>query len=97
MYEGWYRNDIEETHVTFFKYHYSPDTFFDDEATEEYTAYQFDVWGIDKNEVEKVEKQLRKILKSNEFEWLEGNVNFETDTKLYHYSDRFNINIDITD
>lgn len=97
VYSGWYRKDISETHVTFLKYHYSPDTFLDDEATEEYMAFQFDFWGTNKDEVEKTEKKVRKILKANNFEWLEGNVDFETDTEIYHYSDRFSTNIEVGD
>lgn len=95
VYAGWYREELSETHVTFMKYYYSPSTFLDDEATEIYFAYQFDVWGTDKDEVESIEKQVRKILIKNDFEWLDGKGEFETETGLYHNSNRFNTNIEI--
>lgn len=99
VYEGWYREDVKQTHVTFMKYYYADDGFQDDVASEEYQAYQFDVWGTDKAEVETTEKKVRKILKKNEFIWLEGNVDIETDRDepLYHYSDRFSINFEVED
>ncbi len=90
VYEGWYRNDINETHVTFFTYHTAPENFSDNDFESINNSVQVDVWGTDIDDVRKTEKQIIKLLKENGFIWIEGNRDFETDTKLYHYANRFN-------
>jgi len=95
VYEGWYREDINSTHTTFLIYYCSPDNFADDDYSEEYYAIQIDTWGTDKDEVEKQYEKVKKLFKDNDFLWLESNRDYENDTKIYHYSDRFNTNIEV--
>lgn len=89
VYEGWYRKDIKEAHVTFLIYQQKPENFSscDNESINDFI--QVDVWGTDKDEVRNVENQVKILLKENEFMWIEGNRDFETDTLIQHNSLRF--------
>ncbi|WP_252247134.1 hypothetical protein [Clostridium sp. ZBS4] len=97
VYEGWYRENIKETHVTFFTYHTTPINFSNCDYENINNSVQIDVWGTDVEEVRKTEKEVKKLLKENEFIWIESNRDFETDTGLFHYSDRFNYLADADD
>ncbi|MBY6835976.1 hypothetical protein FDG50_00335 [Clostridium botulinum] len=97
VYEGWYRENIKENHVTFFTYNTSPRCFSDCDYENINNSVQIDVWGTDVDEVRKTEKEVRKLLKENEFTWIEGNRDFETDTGLFHYANRFNYLADADD
>lgn len=89
VYYGWYREDINDTHVTFYVYNEVPDNFSDDEF--ECIGYyiQFDVWGTNEEETLQTKNKVRKILINNNFSWQESNDDFETDTELYHRAMRF--------
>lgn len=90
VYEGWYRSDINRTHVTFFTYNTVPEDFSDCDYESITNSIQVDVWGTDEEEVRTTDKQVKKLLKQNDFLWSESNRDFETETELYHYSNRFN-------
>ena len=62
VYEGWYREDIKESHVTFFKYAESPIEFSDDEFESIENSIQIDVWGTDKVETERTIEQVKNSL-----------------------------------
>ncbi len=97
VYEGWYRENIKETHVTFFTYHATPINFSNCDYENINNSVQIDVWGTNIDEVKATEKEVKKLLKENEFIWIESNRDFETDTGLFHYSDRFNYLADVDD
>lgn len=97
VYEGWYIKELEKTHTTFLIYNVKPDNFSDDDFLEEQYLIQVDTWGTDKEEVEKQYKKVRELLKNDDFIWSESNMDYETDTLIYHYSDRFNINLEKED
>lgn len=90
VYEGWYRSNIEKTHVTFFFYNITPEAFGDDE--EEIVTYnmQVDVWGTIKEEVLETENNVKKLLKENDFIWVDCNPDYESEIGLYHNANRFN-------
>ena len=90
VYEGWYREDIKETHVTFFTYNTVPADFSDCDNESIINSVQVDIWGTDVEEVRSIEKQVKSLLKQNDFIWSEANRDFETYTGLYHYANRFN-------
>ena len=94
VYCGWYNPDINETHITFWIYNTAPTSFSDGFHEELEDSIQFDVWGTNVDEVQSADKALRKILKENEIYWANTNKDFETDSKLYHYSIRFSLNYD---
>ncbi len=93
VYEGWYRKEIQKTHVTFLEYNLTPDAFEDDDYSELNVAYQFDVWGKNKDEVKETDKKIKKILKENGFLWIDRKKDFEIETEIYHYGNRFIISI----
>lgn len=94
VYEGWYRKDLNDTHTTFLINNVVPDSFSDDDYEEVRYLIQVDTWGTDKDEVEKQYNKVKKLLKAYGFEWSESNLDYESDTCLYHYADRFYINLD---
>lgn len=93
VYMGWYREDIQETHITFFIYNAIPTDFSDNEYEQIENSIQFDVWGTDEAEVNTAEEKIRNILKDNEFIWNGSNRDFETETGLLHFSNRFIFNV----
>ena len=97
VYEGWYREELKETHTTFIIYYTSPTEFEDDDNSKEYICFQIDTWGEDKESVDSQYKKVRKILKENGFCWMESNRDYETYTKIYHYADRFCVIVDYED
>ncbi|GEM_PF-2960001 len=93
VYEGWYRAELQATHTTFFCY-MDTENLSDDEPEDIILNFQFDTWGENKNEVDKQRKKVRKLLKRNDFVLMNNNNDFETDTKIYHYGDRFSFIVD---
>lgn len=90
VYEGWYREDIKETHVTFFKYAESPIEFSDDEFESIENSIQVDVWGTDKEETETTKEEVKNLLLKSGFNWTDSNNDFESEIGLYHLAMRFN-------
>lgn len=90
VYCGWYQEDVTETHVTFLIYKQFPDNFSNCDNESINNAVQVDVWGTDIDEVKNTEKTVKGLLKDNDFIWSESDRDFETDTKLYHFANRFN-------
>ena len=93
VYEGWYRNDINSTHTTFKSYNSKPSEFADDQNESIQCLIQVDTWGTDDEEVNEQYLKVRKLLRDNDFLWQEGNKDYETDTGIYHYADRFVISV----
>lgn len=91
VYFGWYQEDLNETHVTFFIYNSVPTNFSDNEYESIEDSIQVDVWGTDYEEVNDRTIEVREIFTDNGFTWSSGNNDFETDTKIFHNSLRFKI------
>jgi len=89
VFEGWYKEDVTETHVTFFIYKQTPDDFSNCDYESTVSTVQVDVWGTNIDEVKSTETTVKGLLKDNDYLWIESNRSFETDTKLYHYTNRF--------
>lgn len=95
VYEGWYREDVTETHVTFFTYNTVPENFSNSEYENIINSVQVDIWGTNVEEVRSTEKTVKNLLKQNDFLWSESNRDFETDSGLFHYANRFNYLADV--
>lgn len=89
VYEGWYKQDINYTHVTFLVYNIKPTNFSNSDYESIDKSIQVDIWGKDRDEVREVEKQVNNLLQQNNFVFIEGNRDFETDTLIQHNSLRF--------
>ena len=87
--EGWYDQDINKTHITVHEYLDQEDTFLDDEVEEMEHNIQIDVWSLDSIEAENLKNKIRKLLKANNFSFIQGESFYETDTKIYHKAMRF--------
>lgn len=85
--EGWYNQDINDTHITFC---YMSDTDIqhsdDTNEAEEYFI-QVDVWS--KEDCFLLKRKVKKLLKNAGFTYFAGNDDYEQDTKLYHKAARF--------
>lgn len=97
VYEGWYRKEVQDIHVTFLVYNQRPENFSSCDNESINNFIQVDVWGTNREVVRTVEKQVEKLLKQNEFLWIEGNRDFETDTLIQHNALRFSYLTDVDD
>lgn len=93
VYQGWYREELQAIHTTFFCY-MNEENLSDDEPEDIILNFQFDTWGENKDEVDKQRKKVRKLLKQNDFILMDNNNNFESETGIYHYADRFSFIVD---
>lgn len=93
VYEGWYRESLEATHTTFFCY-MDGENLSDDEPEDIVLNFQFDTWGEKKEEVDKQRKKVRKLLKENDFILTDNRNDFEGETGIYHYADKFSFIVD---
>ena len=89
VYSGWYKQDLnKKTHTTFLcatgSFNYS-----EDEAEECTLIFSFDTWSGDKKEAIEQLKYIRKALKEYGFCLSDYNEDYETDTELYHLTDRY--------
>lgn len=85
--EGWYNQDINDTHITFC-YMSDTDTQHSDDTNEAEEYYiQVDVW--DREDCFLLKRKVKKLLKNAGFTYFAGNDDYEQDTKLYHKAARF--------
>lgn len=85
--EGWYNQDINDTHITFC-YMSDTDTQHSDDTNEAEEYYiQADVWS--REDCFLLKRKVKKLLKNAGFTYFAGNDDYEQDTKLYHKAARF--------
>ena len=85
--EGWYNQDINDTHITFC-YMSDTDTQHSDDTNEAEEYYiQVDTWS--KEDCFLLKRKVKKLLKNAGFTYFAGNDDYEQDTKLYHKAARF--------
>jgi len=85
--EGWYNQEIEETHITFY-YMTDNDTNYSEDTNEEEEYYiQVDIWS--KEDCFKLKNKVKKLLKKAGFTYIAGNDQFEVEKGLYHKAARF--------
>lgn len=87
--EGWYDENLNEDHITFFIYTEVPKTVLDDELETLKYSFQIDIWSKDSTKAYELKSKVRKLLLQNGFTFTEGNDKYETDTGIYHKAMRF--------
>lgn len=90
---GWYDKNIKDTHITYLILLEVPENKSDDDIESLSYHVQVDIWS--KNDEIKLKNKIRRVLKKNDFIFIENKDDFEIDTKLYHKAMRFEILIDI--
>lgn len=85
---GWYDENINDTHITFCELTDRANSYSDDAEEEIVHTIQVDIWS--KNDEWKLKKEVKKLMLSDGFGYIEGQEFFETETKIYHKSMRFN-------
>lgn len=85
---GWYDEDINNTHITFCQLSDRVRNASDDEEEDVEYTIQVDIWSK-KNEI-KLKKEVKKLMLKNGFGYIEGQDFFEMDTKIHHKALRFN-------
>lgn len=89
-YSGWYKSEYEDKTVTVFLCNVEvPDDFSDDENETITYTFQFSTFSRDNRQATIQRKYIKDELKKNDFIWTDGNIDYETDTEIYHYADRF--------
>lgn len=85
--EGWYNQNIMETHITFY-YMTDTDTEHADDQNEAEEYYiQVDIWSRD--DCFLLKRKVKKLLKKAGFTYVAGNDDYEQDTQIYHKAARF--------
>jgi len=85
--EGWYNQDINETHITFY-FMSDEDIDFSEDTNEGEEYYiQVDIWS--KRDCFKLKKKVKKLLKKAGFTYFAGNDQYEAETGIYHKAARF--------
>lgn len=86
---GWYDESMQSTHVTYFIVREAVDESLDDEIDSLAYSVQIDIWSMSDDD-KKIKKQIIKLLRAQGFGFEDSADLFETDTKIYHKSMRFN-------
>ncbi|MGG7142483.1 hypothetical protein ACQPVP_03355 [Clostridium nigeriense] len=86
--QGWYDENISDTHITFCELSDRSNNLSDDEEEDIAHTIQIDIWSL-KDEWE-LKKEIKKLMLRNDFGYIDGEDFFETDTKIYHKALRFN-------
>lgn len=85
--QGWYDENINDTHITFCELSDRSNSISDDEEEEIAHTIQIDIWS--KKDEWKLKKEVKKLMLNSDFGYIEGQDFFEPDTKIYHKSLRF--------
>lgn len=86
--QGWYDENINDTHITFCLLNDRSNNISDDEEEDIVYTIQIDIWS--KNDDWKLKNEVKKLMLANDFGYVEGQDFFETETKLHHKALRFN-------
>ena len=80
--EGWYNQDINETHITFY-FMSDEDTDFSEDTNESEEYYiQVDIWS--KEDCFRLKQKVKQLLKKAGFTYVTGNDQYEKETGIYH-------------
>lgn len=85
--EGWYNQNINDTHITFYFMDDTEVNFSEDTNEDEEYYIQVDIWS--KKDCFKLKKKVKKLLKKAGFTYFAGNDQYEADTGIYHKAARF--------
>lgn len=80
--EGWYNQDINDTHITFYYITDTDANHSDDKNEAEEYYIQVDIWS--EEDCFLLKRKIKKLLKKAGFTYFAGNDDYEQDTKIYH-------------
>jgi hypothetical protein len=86
--QGWYDENINDTHITFCELSDRSNNISDDKEEDILHTIQVDIWS--KKDEWKLKKEVKNLMIDNDFGYVEGRDLFEIDTKIYHKALRFN-------
>ena len=86
--QGWYDENINSTHITFCELSDRSNDISDDEEENIEHTIQVDIWS--KEDEWQLKKEVKKLMISNDFGYIEGQDFFEIETGIYHKALRFN-------
>lgn len=89
VFEGWYDEELNKTHITVHEYLNQDGEYEDDEASCIEHFIQVDIWSKDSLEAYKLKRQVRKLMIENGFIKNDGQDFYEVQTKIYHKGIRF--------
>ena len=89
VFEGWYDEELNKTHITIHEYLDQDDDYEDDEASCIKHFIQVDIWSKDSLEAYKLKRQVRQLMIENDFIKNDGQDFYEKGTKIYHKGIRF--------
>lgn len=85
--QGWYDENINDTHITFCELSDRSNNISDDEEEDIAHTIQIDIWS--KKDEWKLKKEVKKLMITSDFGYIDGQDFFEVDTKIYHKALRF--------
>ncbi len=85
--QGWYDENVNNTHITFCLLSDESNNVSDDEEEEILYIVQVDIWS--KRDEWELKKEVKKLMIKNGFGYYDGQDLFEPDTKIYHKALRF--------
>lgn len=91
---GWYDENMQSTHVTYFVIQESPEMDSDDEMESLTYNIQVDIWSTTDDD-KKIKKQIIKSMRAQGFGFDDSADLFETETKIYHKAMRFNYYMEV--
>lgn len=89
---GWYDENLKKTHITFLEYDNLDGEYADDASTTEEHYITVDLWTFDADESQNINRQIKRILKANDFMYQDGTTQTETQSDgstLYHATTRW--------
>ena len=84
---GWYDENIEDTHITFFCVSENDGEFVDNENSSEHYLMQIDIWS--KEDTVELKDKVKSALKGADFCFKNSRDFIETDIRIYHKALRF--------
>lgn len=92
VFEGWYDEELNKTHITVHEYLDQDINYEDDEASCINHNLQIDIWSKNSLEAYKLKRQVIKLMIENDFRKTDGQDFYEVKTKIYHKAIRFTYN-----
>lgn len=89
VFEGWYDEELNKTHITVHEYLDQDGDYEDDEPSCINHNVQIDIWSKNSLESYQLKKLVRKLMLQNNFIKTSGQDFYEVKTKIYHKAMRF--------
>lgn len=89
---GWYDENLKKTHITFLEFNNLDNEYADDKNTTEEHYITVDLWTFDVDESQQIKKQIKKLMKENDFLYQDGATQPQPQSDgsiLYHVTTRW--------